>query len=431
MQVELQPRKTALQSGPGRIKLGTISSLETDMGRLECRFCEKDFAYDPFSPFCPDCREPLLVPSPEKPRAFHPDKALSLDRFREFLPLPEIDPALSLGEGSTPLLALDRLSAKLGLPALFAKNETMNPTLSFKDRGTAVAVQNARRMGFKRIGTVSTGNMAASTAAYGARAGLETIVLLKEGTPEENILMAGIHRPRLIVVEGDYGRLFRESLVLGRKHGILFMNSIDPFRIEGYKLTGFEIFLQTGGRIPDYLFLPLSSGGHLVGLLKSFIELKQLGFADRIPVVVGVQAEGCAPLARAFAAGAPRFSPFENPGTIAHAISNPHPPAGNLVLKMMKEQGGLITAVSDREMLKAQGLLASEGLFCQPDSATTLAALVNLTRSKVVPRDAAAVLVVTGSGLKNLKVLEGSPLPRLRVTLAGLEDALEGRTTDA
>jgi threonine synthase len=399
--------------------------------RLECRFCNKDYPYDPFSPFCPDCREPLLVPSPVPPRAFHPAESLALTRFREFLPLAAIDPALSLGEGSTPLLPLDRLADRLGLPALFAKNETLNPTQSFKDRGTAVAIQNARRLGFRRIGTVSTGNMAASTAAYGARAGLETVVLLKEGTPEENILMAGIHRPRLLVVEGDYGRLFYESLALGRRHRILFMNSIDPFRIEGYKLTGFEIFLQLGRRVPDLLLAPLSSGGHLIGLLKSFLELKGLGFADRLPVVVGVQAEGCAPLARAFAAGAPRIKIFENPETIAHAISNPNPPAGTLVLKMMKDAGGLIAAVSDAEMLEAQGFLAQEGLFCQPDSATTLAALIKLSRERSFARDATAVLVVTGSGLKNLKALDSLRLPRARLTLSGLAGALAAGGTDA
>jgi len=393
------------------------------MDRLECRFCRRDFAYDPFLPFCPDCAEPLLVPSPRPPRAFRLDQSLALERFAEFLPLPALDPALSLGEGSTPLLRLGRLARRLGLRDLYAKNETMNPTQSFKDRGTAVAVQNARRLGFGRIGTVSTGNMAASTAAYGARAGLVTFVLLKEGTPPENIRMAGIHQPRLIVVEGDYGRLFSESLVLGRKRGILFMNSIDPFRIEGYKLTGYEIFLQMGGRVPDYCLVPLSSGGHLLGLLKSFLELRDLGLADRLPVVVGVQADGCAPLARAFASGAPRFDVFENPRTIAHAISNPHPPAGNLVLAMMRAAGGIILSVGDDEMLEAQGQLASEGLFCQPDSATTLAGLLKLQRTAAPA--ASVVLVVTGSGLKNLKVLDAVRLPLRRVPLADLESALD------
>jgi threonine synthase len=399
------------------------------MDRLECRLCRRDFPYDPFSPFCPACSEPLLVPSPRPPRAFRPEKSLALERFADLLPLPAVRPELSLGEGSTPLLRLDRLARRLGWDEIYAKNETTNPTQSFKDRGTAVAVQNARRLGFERIGTVSTGNMAASTAAYGARAGLVTYVLLKEGTPVENVRMAGIHRPRLVVVEGDYGRLFTESLALGRRRGIFFMNSIDPFRIEGYKLTGFEIFLQMGGRLPDACFVPLSSGGHLIGLLKSFLELRDLGFADRIPVVVGVQAEGCAPLARAFAAGAPRYEAFENPRTIAHAISNPHPLAGNLVLAMMRAAGGIILSVSDGEMLEAQGGLASEGIFCQPDSATTLAGLARLARpegsARPSPERGTAVLVVTGSGLKNMKVLDAVDLPLVRVPLAGLDDALD------
>ncbi|MBN2207526.1 MAG: threonine synthase, partial [Candidatus Aminicenantes bacterium] len=340
---------------------------------------------------------------------------------------PSLDATLSLGEGSTPLLRLDRLARRLGLPALYAKNEAMNPTQSFKDRGTAVAVQNARRLGFTRIGTVSTGNMAASTAAYGARAGLATFVLLKEGTPAENIRMAGIHRPRLVVVEGDYGRLFAESFRLGRRRNILFMNSVDPFRIEGYKLIAFETFLQLGGSVPDLCLVPLSSGGHLLGLLKAFRELRDGGFTDRLPVVVGVQAEGCAPLARAFAAGSARYEVFEHPGTIAHAISNPSPPAGNLVLAMMRESGGLILSVGDEEMLEAQGHLAAEGLFCQPDSATTLAALLKLARraDPALSGTASAVLVLTGSGLKNLKALDAAALPLRRAALEDLERVLD------
>lgn len=397
------------------------------MDILECRLCKREFAYDPYSPLCPDCGGPLLVPSPRPPLAFRLDRTPALERFADFLPLPSIDPALSLGEGSTPLLRLDRLARKLGLPALFAKNEAVNPTQSFKDRGTAVAVQNARRLGFRRIGTVSTGNMAASTSAYGARAGLDVFVLLKEGTPVENIRMAGVHRPRLVVVEGDYGRLFADSFVLGRRREIVFMNSVDPFRIEGYKLTAFEIFLQLGGRVPEYCLVPLSSGGHLVGILKAFLELREARIADRLPTVVGVQADGCSPLARAFAAGASRYEVFDRPHTIAHAISNPQPPAGNLVLKMMRETGGVILSVADAEMLEAQAQLAAEGIFCQPDSATTLAGLLKLARTAALPGDGAAtaVLILTGSGLKNLKALDAVPLPLRRVPLGELERALD------
>ncbi len=209
-----------------------------------------------------------------------------------------------------------------------------------------MAVQKAVALGFRSIGTVSTGNMAASTAAYGARAGLETIVLLKEETLVAEPPGRGDLRPasssgsRAITVVS-----FIESLEIGRKLGIYFMNSIDPVRVEGYKITGFEIFQGLGRRSPDYVFVPLSSGGHLIGLMRSFEDLIGAGFIHRCPTLVGVQAEGCAPLARAFAAGHFRYTRLDRTQTIAHAISNPAPPGGNVVLKMVREHGGLILSV--------------------------------------------------------------------------------------
>lgn len=167
------------------------------MDRVACLFCRKDFPHDPFSPFCPDCAEPLfLVPRPQSGGpAIHSERSHPLEIFADFLPLETFDPSLSLGEGQTPLIRLGGLGRRLGLPLVFAKNEAQNPTASFKDRGTAVAVQKAVALGFRKMGTVSTGNMAASTAAYGARAGLETIVLLKEGTPSTSLRAAGISAP--------------------------------------------------------------------------------------------------------------------------------------------------------------------------------------------------------------------------------------------
>ena len=167
------------------------------MDRVACLFCRKDFPHDPFSPFCPDCAEPLVL-APRRPinaRAFHHDGAHPLEKWRDFLPLDSFAPGMSLGEGNTPLVHLKTIGRRLGLPSVFAKNEAQNPTGSFKDRGTAVAIQKAVSLGFRRIGTVSTGNMAASTAAYGARAGLATVVLLKEGTSVASLRATGIFGP--------------------------------------------------------------------------------------------------------------------------------------------------------------------------------------------------------------------------------------------
>jgi len=262
------------------------------MDRLECLFCARKYTLNVFEIYCPFCHEPMLVSSTPRKRSFALDRRLSLEKYQSFLPLAHVDETISLGEGDTPLVPLERVRRRHRLPPVYAKNETVNPTQSFKDRGTAVAVQKAVSLGIKSIGTVSTGNMAGSTAAYGAKAGLKTVVLLKEDTPSDKIRSTGVYGPILLKVRGDYGELFAASLEIGRKQGIYFMNSIDPLRIEGYKVTGYEIFRQLGGRVPRYLFVPVSSGGHLIGLMRAFLELREEGLAAELPVLVGVQAKG-------------------------------------------------------------------------------------------------------------------------------------------
>lgn len=398
------------------------------MDRFECLTCGPVASRDPHSPFCPGCGEPLFVAPTAPPggRRFREEKGLALEKFAEFLPLDRVDPSLSLGEGSTPFVRLERIGRSLGLDGLYAKNEAQNPTGSFKDRGTAVAVQKAVSQGATRIGTVSTGNMAASTAAYGARAGLETFVLLKEGTSAQSLQAAGIHGPRLVAVEGDYGGVFKASLSIGRRLGIAFMNSIDPYRLEGYKLTAFEIYLALGRRAPRTVFVPLSSGGHLLGIMRGFADLEREGLIPTYPQIVGVQAQECAPLARAFDKGLSSYEPLAAGHTIAHAIANPTPPAGNAVLRLIRERDGLIVAVSDGEMLEAQRELASaEGLFCQPESATTLAAAQKLVAAgRIKSGEGAAVCLLTGSGLKTLHLLVAQPVEVHRLTLDGLEAGL-------
>lgn len=397
------------------------------MDKFECLFCGAARAADVFSILCPDCREPMLVRREARPRSVHPEAGTAAERWRDFLPLDAGSPDPGLGEGSTPLIPLARLGRETGLTSLFAKDETRNPTGSFKDRGTAVAVRKAVALGFRRIGTVSTGNMAASTAAYGARIGLRTIVLLKEDSSPAALRGAGIFGPLLISVAGDYGRLFHDSLAIGRELGVYFMNSVDPYRIEGYKVAGFEIFEALRGLVPKFVILPVSAGGHFLGWVRAFEDLRAAGLADRVPTFVGVQAEGCAPLARAFSLGRERYERLSRGETLAHAISNPAPPAGNAVLRKVAEHGGILLAVSDQDMLAAQARLAAEeGLFVQPESATTLAACLRLAREGRIRRDDAVVLVPTGGGLKALEVLEPRPLEVHRLALDGLAESLGG-----
>ncbi len=399
------------------------------MDKLECVLCGQTFDWNPGLRFCPDCREPLVVAPNAKAgkRRIHEDRDYPLAKYQDFLPLEALEPRLNLGEGNTPLVPLNKLGAELGNRRAFAKNEAQNPTGSFKDRGTAVAVQKALALGFKRIGTVSTGNMAASTAAYGARAAMDTYVLLKEGTSSLSLRAAGIFGPTLVSVEGDYGRLFTRSLELGRDLGIYFMNSVDVFRLEGYKVTGFEIFTQLGHQAPRFLFVPLSSGGHLLGLMRAFEDLEREGLISRYPTFVGVQAAGCAPLVKAFESGREKYERLDAVMTIAHAISNPAPPAGNAVLKKIRDHGGVLIGVSDEEMLGAQRALAeAEGLFCQPESATTMAGWKKLAAKGAIAEDDISVLVLTGSGLKAPHVLESQPFSVHQFLLADLAAGLKG-----
>jgi threonine synthase len=395
------------------------------MDRLECLFCSRKYPLNVFEVFCPVCHEPMLVSSTPRKRSPALDRSLSLEKWQSFLPLAHVDRTLSLGEGDTPLVLLNRIRSKYHLPPVFAKNETLNPTQSFKDRGTAVAVQKAVSLGIKRIGTVSTGNMAGSTAAYGAKAGLKTVVLLKDDTPSDKIRAAGVYGPVLLKVKGDYGELFAASLEIGRRNGLYFMNSIDPLRIEGYKVTGYEIFQQLGGRVPRYLFVPVSAGGHLIGLLRAFLDMRDEGLTADLPVIVGVQAKGCSPVARAFAGGKARYSRFQRAETIAHAISNAAPPGGNLVLKLIRENRGMVMAVTDAEILLAQHELAElEGIFADPASATVLAALIKLSRNQRLSLKDEVVLVITGSGLKSMDTVERLNIPVRQISLSRLEKTL-------
>jgi len=397
------------------------------MDKLECPFCRKLHPLNLFFPFCPACHEPMLVSPPPRRRAISGAPGLSLEVHRDFLPLDRVDRRLSLGEGNTPLVPLHRIRQKFNLPAVFAKNETMNPTQSFKDRGTAVVVQKAAALGIRRIGTVSTGNMASSTAAYAAKAGLEAYILLKDDATSEKVLSAGIHGAVLVKVRGDYASLFRESYRMGVRHGVYFANSIDPLRIEGYKVTSYEIFRQLGDRAPHRVFCPVSSGGHLIGLMRGFSDLKEAGYLRDGPRFVGVQASGCSPLVRAFVRNRDRFRRALHPKTIAHAISNPEPPAGNLALRLVRGSGGGFIAVTDPEILRAQRDLAElEGIFADPASATVLAALVKLSRLEGPRLRGDSVLVITGSGLKSMETLELQKITARRVGLQNLEKEIFG-----
>ena len=313
-----------------------------------------------------------------------------LARWAAHLPLSEKTPALTLGEGDTPLIAAPTLARDIGCRELWLKFEGMNPTGSFKDRGMVVAMAKAIEGGAKAAVCASTGNTSASAAAYCAAAGLRCNVVVPDGKVALGKLAQAVaHGARIVVLKGNFDTaLVRVREIAGRT-GIALVNSVNPHRIEGQKTAAFEV-AEALGRVPDSLALPVGNAGNISAYWKGFCEL-----GGRRPVMLGFQAAGAAPLVHG--------APVANPETIATAIRIGNPASWKTAVAAQQESGGLFAAVSDEEILEAYRRLAAEaGVFCEPASAAPVAGLLRLARGdarKLAGQTIVAVL--TGHGLKD------------------------------
>ena len=375
---------------------------------LRCTRCDKAFDANQAHYRCDECNEPLELEriASGKINEGNAMKQNLLRRYSDFFPFVEVDEDLSLGEGFTALVESKSLAAQAEIGKLHFKNESQNPTWSFKDRGTYAGVQHAVKLGYEKIGTVSTGNMAPSVAAYGVAAGLETFVLVNKDIPGEKMKPISIYGANLIRVDGDYGQMYYESLKIGKENGIYFLNSDSPFRVEGSKTIAFEICEQLDFVMPDYVVVPTSAGGNIRGIEKGFAEFLACGLVERIPKMICAQASGCSPIARAYEAGRMEIERLYDTGTIAHAIENPFPPSGNQTLRMLDHNGGIAVSVKDAEIIEAQRMMAEAGLFGQPASAVPFAALRKLRSAGIISGDSSAVCILTGSGLKYAAALD-------------------------
>ena len=392
---------------------------------LVCSLCGASYPYMEHRQRCPDDGEPLHVRLGRSAGELtQVNGAGLLHRWRQFLPFDRIVEDIDLGVGDTPLVRSRRLAERLGMEGLYLKNDGLNPTGSFKDRGTVAGIQRALDMGFRAVGTVSSGNMAGSMAAFAARAGLDCYVMVSSRILPEKLGPIGIYRPHLILVEGDYGDLYRESLAIGMDLGIYFIVGDDPFRVEGQKTVVLEICQQLGWETPDYIFMPVSSGGNMSGVLKGLREMEDWGIIRQRPQVVGVQAEGSSPIAKAFAEGKRSFERLHSTNTICGAITNPNPPSGNRVLRWLEGgRFGRVMTVTDDEALAAQKELAElEGIWVQPDSAVTVAAIRKSLQQGMLEPSARTVAILTGNGLKDTSIFKRSPVETRQVPLERLRE---------
>jgi threonine synthase len=402
--------------------------------KLRCFDCKGDFPEHETGFRCKNCGELLEVRfelEGKRAPAWN-SRQLSVWRYRELLPIEKEESIVSLAEGGTGLHPCIRLGRKLGLKKLYVKNEGENPTGSFKDRGMTVAISKAKELGKRKVLCASTGNTAASLAAYSARAGMECIVLIPKGkVAVGKMLQVTVHGAKIIQVKGDFDQAFKTALELAeRKRELYLMNSINPYRLEGQKTLAFEIFDQLDSKTPETVILPVGNGGNISAAWKGFTEFQQLSISKTRPRMVGIQAEKASPIAQAVKRRENKIRPVSNPQTIATAIRIGSPVNWPKVLKAIKESKGTAETVTDSEILEAQRELATlEGIFVEPASAASIAGLKKLRVNGRVDSSEIIVCVTTGHGLKDPSVLERLPKSRagynLEITNRASLDALE------
>lgn len=378
---------------------------------LGCARCGKQLDAAKVQNLC-ECGGPLLArydlnhAAARRMRERLPSRPPTLWRYWEVLPVNQESSVVSLGEGFTPLVHAERLGAKLGVKNLYLKDESANPTGSFKARGLAVAVSRARELGLKKLVIPSAGNAAGALAAYAAHAGLEAAAFMPEDTPAANRLECALMGAEVVLVPGsikDCGAAARA------REGWFDVSTLrEPYRLEGKKTLAYEVMEQMDWRVPDALVYPTGGGTGLIGMWKAFDEMQQLDWiGERRPRLFSVQAAGCAPIVRAYAEGADSACEWKGPRTIASGLRVPSAIGDFLMLRAIRETGGAALAVEDAAMLEAVKELAeTEGMVTSPEGGATLAGLKRLLADGLLAGYETVVLFLTASGYKYMEVLE-------------------------
>src|SRR6267142_2056362 len=343
-------------------------------------------------------------------------------RFRELTPLDDGEVPVTLGEGGTPLLELGRLAGHLGVKKIWAKDDGQNPTGSFKARGLGMAITRARTLGARGFVIPSAGNAGGAAAVYAARCGLPCVVIVPRGTPPAAVAEAQIAGAHVFTIEGSIATAGRVVSRVAPLLGWFDLSTLkEPYRLEGKKTIGLELAEQLGWRMPDVLLYPTGGGTGLVGLPKGYAALLGMQWlSGPLPRFFAVQADGCAPVVKAFASGAETTTAWENPTTHAAGLRVPSPFAGRQMLRLLRETGGGAVAVDETAIQEAQRLVArTEGIWTAPESAALVAALSQLKDRGAAIRDAEIMLIFTGAGLKYEPPALGAP-----TDLAGAEEEI-------
>lgn len=377
----------------------------SNVRELECSACGKKYDASTEQHLC-TCGKPLLARYDLKKAA----STLTLEalksrpgtlwRYAEVLPN---DPPVSLGEGMTPLVHAKRLGASMGLERLFVKDEGLNPTGSFKARGMTAAVTRAKQLGAKALAAPTAGNAGGALAAYAAAAGLPAVIVMPADTPSANVMECQAFGAQVVKLNGlisDCGKYVAERKEREGWYDVTTLK--EPYRVEGKKTMGYELWEQFGGKLPDVIFYPTGGGVGLIGMCKAFDEMQEMGWigAER-PRMVAVQATGCAPIVRAWEAHQNSAQFFPNAATIASGLRVPGPLGDLLILSMLRQTKGTSIAVTDDEMLEAGKELASkEGVLAAPEGAATVSAARKLAQSGWIKPHETVVLFNTGTGYK-------------------------------
>jgi threonine synthase len=386
------------------------------VSHVECTICGAHHDVKRLLTVCEKCGQMLAVRydlqrvAASVTKSVLRERSPGMYRFRELTPLDDGEQPVTLGEGGTPLLELPRLAAHFGVRKLWGKDEGQNPTGSFKARGLGMALTRARTLGARGFVIPSAGNAGGAAAVYAARCGLPCVVIVPRGTPAAAVAEAQIAGAHVFTIEGSIATAGRVVARVAPLLGWFDLSTLkEPYRLEGKKTMGLELAEQLDWRMPDVLLYPTGGGTGLVGIPKGYEELRAMGWlSGSLSRFFAVQADGCAPVVKAFDAGAETTTAWENPTTLAAGLRVPSPFAGRQMLRMLRETRGGAVAVSETEIQDAQRLVArTEGIWTAPESAALVAALARLKDGGEVARDTEVMLILTGAGLK----YEPPPLP--------------------